>query len=450
MAEFTDLVLLVGTNPLPNYVVARYFLDNNEKLQYIWLIHSEENKALEQNGTLKFANYIRDRIPDAQERFRFVALSDVNSAQQIGKDLSKKMCSRISRDAKLHLNYTGGTKAMSVHVYQKLKEQFKERISFSYLDARSFRLIEDDQENLSGDLRKKVYINMEELFKLHGYKRKLENDTDPEMHYTKAFQKIKWLINQENLDVLLKWQKEFARKLFYDDKGLIEETRKFLKNLQQLIMNDQINKVEVDTFREKFKVVTPPEVIEILKILPSPNIIDENNGLWMPSQDTTNREFKKRVKGVIEFLDGKWLEHYVFEVLNESIYQDPVLKSEYNRGWISLEHNWKIEKEDTKDFEVDVILLYGYQLCGVSCTTSQRENECKLKGFEIIHRMRQIGGDEAGMVLVTCLSDEKKDQFWQDLLTSTGSKRKNFLVLTKGDLNRLSLWTKIRQHIWGD
>lgn len=451
MAEFTDLILLVGTNPLPNYVVARYFLDNNDKLQYIWLVHSEDNKAIEQNGTLEFAKYIRDRIPDAQERFRFVALFNVTSALQIGKDLSEKMCNRISRDAKLHLNYTGGTKAMVIHVYQKLKEKFNGRISFSYLDSRSFRLIEDDQEILSEDLRKKVSINMENLFKLHGYKRKLENDTDLDRDYTRAFQNIKRLVYQDNLDALLKWQKNFARKIFYNnDNEFIKSPRLFIQNEKLLTNNHNIDTNKVDALRKKFKDITPLEITEILKSLPHPSVLEENGDLWIPTPETTNKEYEKRVKPIRDFLDGKWLEHYVFEVLNEAIHQDPVLKSEFNRGFISLEHNWKIEKEDTKDFELDVMLLYGYQLCGISCTTSHKENACKLKGFEIIHRMKQIGGDEARMVLVTCLSDEKKDQFWQDLLTSTGSKRKNLLVLTKGELKHLSIWTKIRQHIWGD
>ena len=29
--DFTDLILLVGTNPLPNYVVGKYFLEELEK-----------------------------------------------------------------------------------------------------------------------------------------------------------------------------------------------------------------------------------------------------------------------------------------------------------------------------------------------------------------------------------------------------------------------------------
>jgi hypothetical protein len=451
MKAVTDLALLVGTNPLPNYVVGRYFLDHCDNLQRIWLIYSEEQKETEQSGTLRFAENIRDTLHHIPERFRFVALYDITSAQQIGKDLSEKMYKSIGSDALLHLNYTGGTKTMAVHVYQKLKQQFKERVSFSYLDARSFRLKEDEQlESLSGDLRKGIRISLEDLFLLHGYKRQPESQTDEEMDYFEVIPKIEALINQENLDALLNWQKDFARKVFYDDDGLIKKTKRFLNNLQLLTTDNQIDLSKVDTLRENFRKLTPLEVVEVLKSLPYPNVMDEKDELWIPAPDITNREFCMRVARPVDFLDGKWLDQYVYIVLDEAIRQDPLLRADYTCGRINLEHNWKIEREDTKDFEVDVMLLYGYQLCGISCTTSQRESECKLKGFEIIHRMKQIGGDEARMVLVTCLPDEKKAQFRQDLLTTTGSKRKNFLVLTKGDLKRQSLWTKIRQHLWGD
>jgi len=48
--DFEHLVLLMGTNPLPNYVVAEYFLTHNRKLENIWLVHSE--RFGRQEGTL--------------------------------------------------------------------------------------------------------------------------------------------------------------------------------------------------------------------------------------------------------------------------------------------------------------------------------------------------------------------------------------------------------------
>jgi hypothetical protein len=41
--DFETLVLLIGTNPLPNLVVAEYFFKNNKNLKKIFLVHSKEN-----------------------------------------------------------------------------------------------------------------------------------------------------------------------------------------------------------------------------------------------------------------------------------------------------------------------------------------------------------------------------------------------------------------------
>jgi len=38
------LVLLMGTNPLPNYVVAKYFLSNYANLPNIWVLCSKETR----------------------------------------------------------------------------------------------------------------------------------------------------------------------------------------------------------------------------------------------------------------------------------------------------------------------------------------------------------------------------------------------------------------------
>ncbi|MEW5804464.1 MAG: hypothetical protein AB1847_20415, partial [bacterium] len=52
--EFNNLILLIGTNPLPNFVVADYFLRINQNIQSIWLTYSEAKNML-QTGTDKQA-----------------------------------------------------------------------------------------------------------------------------------------------------------------------------------------------------------------------------------------------------------------------------------------------------------------------------------------------------------------------------------------------------------
>ncbi|MGC8651581.1 MAG: DUF1887 domain-containing protein, partial [Minisyncoccia bacterium] len=61
----------------------------------------------------------------------------------------------------------------------------------------------------------------------------------------------------------------------------------------------------------------------------------------------------------------------------------------------------KAQKRNSPNFELDIFLINGYQLIGISLTTSTRQGECKLKGFEVIHRVKQIGGDESKAILIT-------------------------------------------------
>jgi len=159
----------------------------------------------------------------------------------------------------------------------------------------------------------------------------------------------------------------------------------------------------------------------------------------------TDKQFSRGggtfVKG-IRYLHGLWLEYYIGDLLKEEIVQEG--------SNFKLFNNWRIVKgEAEKDFEIDIMLLYGYQLCGISITSSNEERLCKSKAFEILHRSQQMGGDEARAVLITTLSDDKVERMERDLETDVGGERQ-LLVLGGDDLQSKSIWNEIRKHILGD
>ena len=82
--------------------------------------------------------------------------------------------------------------------------------------------------------------------------------------------------------------------------------------------------------------------------------------------------------------------------------------------------------------------LIGYQLLGVSCTSYDDKAACKNKGFEIIHRVRQLGGDEVQetlkMMLVTCVSRLNQARLQEELAVVTGSGKAGILVCDIEDL----------------
>ncbi len=166
--EFEHLILLVGTNPLPNYVVAKYFITNNLQLKKIWLIYSEKTSEVAERLGLLIGERGIDEFSCPCE---LTQLSDIGCAKKISDEVTEHILDKIKPPEKLHLNYTGGTKMMGVHVHRTIRE-YKELTesakSYSYLDARDHTLKDDEKNIISGYLRKEITITPEHLLRLHG------------------------------------------------------------------------------------------------------------------------------------------------------------------------------------------------------------------------------------------------------------------------------------------
>lgn len=434
--HFNHLVLLIGTNPLPNFVVSKYFLNHVPTIQHLWLVHSEKTKKLADN----ISKVLREIGIPSEDLIRYVPLEDVGSAIHITHDIKEKLIRKLDKDSLVHFNYTGGTKAMAVHVYRALERAPGDRCTFSYLDSREYVLRGDDGTRLSRDLRSSITLSLDHLIQLHGYeKEKKEEQDNPD--WPEVITKFKSLIDQGKLDGYLKWAKEFLRSAYY-------RNGKFIKKKNQFIKHNEIDKDPHKFKNFFFKNTQDQDTYELLKSIPSQNsLLNQDGSVWIPDESVTNKAYQKRLKSVKDFLDGKWLEVYVGHILDEKLAADEMLKGRN----IQLELNWEIwSKSSSKPFEIDVIVLNGYQLCGVSVTTSKEEGTCKIKGFEVLHRVQQMGGEEAKAILITCLPQEKVGAVAQDLITISGSSDEKLLVLGKDDLRETRLWQKIKNHIWGN
>ena len=432
MQNIQHLVLLVGTNPLPNYVVAKYFLTRENKLKKIWLVYSE--KIGNQNSTRDLAENLSNVLNKITEvSIKFISLSDVSSAKKIESDIKEKLIPKFF-DEYVHLNYTGGTKAMSVHVYRTLERELGNRCSFSYLDSRDY-ILKNDNGIITNDLRDEINISFDDLIDLHGCE-KVESEYKPKwIEVIDAFERL--IVEDKLKDEYLKWVKEFLRKVYFKNNDFIREVDKFVEHNHLPGKSDYLN----NFFRNNTKV----DVMKLLQKIPSEySIINEDGTLWLPNKKDKNIEntYKKRLGTSVEnFLNGKWLEVYVSEVLKRN------LKKQNDKS-IVLVDNWKIKKKTArKPFEIDLLALYGYQLCGISITTSDREPTCKGKVFEILHRVHQLGGSESKAILITCLPKKNIYRFKKDLETITGATKEKLLVLCEADLKPDDLWRKIYRHI---
>lgn len=407
---FEHLILLIGTNPLPNFVAAEYFLENNPDLKKIWLVHSEKTNF--QEGTYTYAenlvNALKLKNPHKSNLFNFIPLSDISNASKILSELRKFLISRLEENSGVHLNYTGGTKVMGTHGYRCLSLEEGKRLSkaFSYLDARTFRIIDDEIGCITKDLRSEISLTFGELIRLHGFERKNEDSDFP---FSNAMVEFRDLIENGKLDMFLHKEGGYDRTIFEakNKKGELAERLEDIDqdDISQCSLNDVFQRI-LSTLPDEYKIF--------------------------------RKGIGKKFKNAIKFLDGGWFEEYIYETL----------KNNFNDTNIEILKNWEIKKEGwTGNFQLDVILMKGYQLIGISCTTGREKHLCKNKGFEIIHRTRQIGGDEAKAVLFTLLDDGRKLDLQDELLIDTGSTTSNILVFGLEDLKEDYIVRRIKEFI---
>lgn len=425
--DFTDLVLLVGTNPLPNYVVGKYFSMNNRNLKRILLIYSEKTE-LSKSSTKQYADDIRAVLAKKLDRnieIKKEAISDVSSSIIISSEIRNI----LSPDnfgyevEKIHLNYTGGTKAMSVHVYRELEEMWKYRFSASYLNARDFKIkFDNNQEYYSTeDLRETIDISWDDLFHLHNCKISNKGGYFETLNSQEKEKIINNIVNLIN-------------------KGKIMELKEWIQKFKSLNDKKKYNKISLDLINKEMEVYNNKRNKELFSLLASfpkdCRPVDED-GNWVYDNILTRRAFNENL---IKFLDGKWLDSYVYQIIKT--------KKPESEPYISCELKTR-EDAESKPFEVDIILKNGYQICGISCgTTVSDKSRMKNKGFEVILRSRQIGGEEARAILVTLLDKINLFKFERDLKASAGPGHENFIVLGMDDLPPDRLWGKIEKHVF--
>lgn len=100
-----DLLLLVGTNPLPNWVAAKELLNPGGRVHLLYT-----------KGVERHARRLRD-ILEKRERIPVSWLATADADARKIYDEVKAYAARLAQNPnrKLGLNYTGGTKMMAVH-----------------------------------------------------------------------------------------------------------------------------------------------------------------------------------------------------------------------------------------------------------------------------------------------------------------------------------------------
>jgi hypothetical protein len=379
------LFLLVGTNPLPNLVAAKLLLKPQGQL---YLVHSSATQSVAN----QLARYWEEVEREKQPQFVTVEESD-------GADIRRKLQEVLRKisNGQIGLNYTGGTKMMAVHACRValIDDQGlrKQPFILSYLNARNNTMyIEniDEQPFVSKSLLNAVKPSLRDIIKLHG------NWIDPSIAdqiKEKLFQLAQALIvthrSKEGVNAWRNWCKNVLRKRARTKNDNRWDSDKLLKDVKLPLPEDECLGGVVKEMQNLFDVRDG----ELLLGSSSQRV-----GLTSP-QD------------LCQWLDGAWLEEYVFSCIKQVQQQHPDSQI-HDVGMGITPRN---ENREPK-YEVDIGVMQGYRLYAISCTTDDEAGMCKLKLFEAYIRARNMAGDEAFVALICMV--EKPEKLEQQVVRS--------------------------------
>jgi hypothetical protein len=345
MYRTDHLFLLVGTNPLPNWVAAQLLLAPGGTLH---LIYSDE--------TFTIAQRLRKHLDVSLSMLRVNPADGQDIARRVRRSLDK-----VSGSVGLH--YTGGTKAMAVHAYRAVEQAGQNRNPkpvFSYLDAGTFTLRFDPDG--AEEVLFAVRPTLEDLAALHG--------TPPRRHSPQREAEL--------------WGVATATALAQNaPEGSVQAWQAWC---------DTLNTAVTQTPGESLAFPDTQVLRDVFTAL------RQDLGL-ATTVDYLPPELLSELKYQVHWFNGDWLEHYVLAQLLQIV---PELHI-HDYG-MSLATDQRPGKSDF-DFEFDVAAMRGYQLFGITCTTSDRKDIAKHKLFEAYIRARQLGGDEARVGLVCAYED---------------------------------------------
>lgn len=144
-------------------------------------------------------------------------------------------------------------------------------------------------------------------------------------------------------------------------------------------------------------------------------------------EQLTSKKSLNKIKDLIKFIRGDFLEEYIFYVLVS-------MKKELGLTEIA----WNVEAfAKNRQFEIDIIAMKGCQAFVISCTTDSRIQLCKSKAFEVFYRAEMMGGAKAQSILV-CLGDNLGSESSHIKNISADMQQfdaaENFHLISKDDL----------------
>jgi hypothetical protein len=343
------LFLLIGANPLPNYVAAMLLTNQNG---IIYLLHTPG-----ETGTYEVAQRLMAQLHQVEPSFTIHLVSvDGADGEKIEKAIGE-LTSTLPQPKTVGLNFTGGTKPMAAHVYHILKQRFPLGC-FSYLDAHNLTMVirRGSEHTQMPSVVHLVELSLQDLLEMHGYV--LPKADQRQKARASVLCRVIAEIHS-SVDGYGQWRAWRGDK---DSCDMLPSAEKYPR-LTPFV--DCLSSICND-------VVTESDLADLLQL--------------------------KSFACCAKFLNGEWLEEYTLACLQQATsrlgLKDP---------WININARRQGKADVNSELNLDVAAMYGYRLFSISCQATEVAQQAKYHLFEVFTRARQLGGDEARLALVCCV-----------------------------------------------
>ena len=467
------LVSLVGSNPLPIYTVCRYAaMENRSEEDKQVLPVPEKHLFVYTDNTKKYFDNMMDILDEKGIELNYEECN-LEDKQHYGDEIIKsldKALGKINNDKEIEtiiINNTGGTKPMAVYstiaILEFIKEQKRNIEELEcYLDASSnlIRVNSISEKNMNassnycpknGDLREMLTdIELSEILYMH----RMEHDDNKKIKQ-KRYEELedlksgKLILERETL-------KEFAKVISKDEnwkkyRELLEEieaikvaTPKKQNVFEKMVKHMELTEEEISKIKNILcdKINIYNELTSSAKDRCSYlcKLVDKDENKWIKYalpifNDESKFNSNKKASNFYTYVTGIWLEHYIHLGIEDAIKQ------------LGMENKVKVynsvvcrilDGESEPNFEVDLVLLKGYQIICFSCTTAGDESSylLKSKAFEVLHRVEQLGGEHAKLVAVNMSSNCEKLE--NELKSFNSSFYKESRFITRNEIGEYS------------
>jgi hypothetical protein len=358
------LFLLIGSNPLPNYVAARLLA--RERATII-LLHSDITASVAE----RLARRLRDDRPDLT--FQLYSIPEAD-----GPAISRKVSASArafegsSPRLSVGLNYTGGTKPMAAYSLRALAQLFPAGV-FSYLDARTLGLVLDPGGGTVQRIGvgRTVGLKLDDIADLHGYQI--------------------WKRQRQPRNLLL----AHAIMEVHLASGGLDEWRRWL-----------------ETWRGGAKL---PDLADFPFLKPAVDAFAAVCGGAATEAGVAQALGFQRLNQCGKYFAGEWFEDCSLQALASAAQQAQL--DDYAAGLI-------IRAPRRPEFELDLAATIGYQLFAMSCRAAEKKPLAKEHLLEVVTRAGQLGGDEARFAAITLCDDDKVKELEEEVSQEWDAKGK--------------------------